>query len=231
MRLTPQDQEKLLFHLAGMLARERKERGLKLNYTEAAAYISSELLELARDGKEAAELMNLGTKLLSTEDVMDGVPQMLEQVQIEATFPDGTKLVTVHHPIRPRQEEASSSFTPGEVMVGADPIVLNKGKAIKTIRVANLGDRPIQVGSHYHFFEVNKSLSFDRKEAFGFRLDIPSGTSVRFEPGEEKTVNLTELGGKQEVFGLNDLTRGRDREAAEKEAAEKGFFGEGYDER
>ena len=73
MRLTPQDQEKLLLHLAGMLARERKERGLKLNYTEAAAYISSELLELARDGKEAAELMNLGTKLLSTEDVMDGV--------------------------------------------------------------------------------------------------------------------------------------------------------------
>ena len=175
--------------------------------------------------------MNLGTKLLSTEDVMDGVPQMLEQVQIEATFPDGTKLVTVHHPIRPRQEEASSSFTPGEVMVGADPIVLNKGKAVKTIRVANLGDRPIQVGSHYHFFEVNKSLSFDRKEAFGFRLDIPSGTSVRFEPGEEKTVNLTELGGKQMMFGLNDLTRGPDREAAEKEAAEKGFFGEGYDER
>ena len=99
MRITPKEQEKLLLHLAGNLAKERKARGLKLNYPEAVAYISSELMEMARDGKEVTELMNLGTKLLTKEEVMDGVADMITEVQVEATFPDGTKLVTVHNPI------------------------------------------------------------------------------------------------------------------------------------
>ena len=100
MRLTPKEQEKLMLHMAGQLARERKDRGLKLNYVEAVAYISSELLELARDGKDVAELMSQVRKLLTREDVMDGVADMVHEVQVEATFPDGTKLVTVHDPIQ-----------------------------------------------------------------------------------------------------------------------------------
>lgn len=100
MRLNPKEQEKLMLHMAGELAKQRKERGLKLNYVEAVAFISSELLERARDGKTVAELMSLGTKLLSKDDVMDGVADMVHEVQIEATFPDGTKLVTVHNPIQ-----------------------------------------------------------------------------------------------------------------------------------
>ncbi len=100
MRLTPKEQEKLMLHFAGKLAQERKDRGLKLNYTESVAYISAELLELARDGHTVTELMNMGTKLLTRDDVMQGVPEMIHDVQIEATFPDGTKLVTVHDPIR-----------------------------------------------------------------------------------------------------------------------------------
>lgn len=88
-------------------------------------------------------------------------------------------------------------------------IILNQGRKTKQIPVANTGDRPIQVGSHFHFFEVNRLLVFDRSEAFGYRLDIPSGTSVRFEPGEEKCVNLVELGGRKTVYGCNDLTQGR----------------------
>ena len=100
MRLNPKEQEKLLLHMAGNLAKERKERGLKLNYVEAVAYISSELLEMARDGQEVVELMQLGTKLLKKDDVMDGVADMVHEVQVEATFPDGTKLVTVHNPIQ-----------------------------------------------------------------------------------------------------------------------------------
>ena len=100
MRLTHKEKEKLLLHLAGSLAKERKERGLKLNYQEAVAYISSELMEMARDGKEVTELMHLGTTLLSKEDVMEGVADMAAEVQVEATFPDGTKLVTVHNPIQ-----------------------------------------------------------------------------------------------------------------------------------
>ena len=100
MRITPKEQEKLLLHLAGNLAKERKARGLKLNYPEAVAYISSELMVMSRDGKEVTELMNLGTKLLTKEEVMDGVADMITEVQVEATFPDGTKLVTVHNPIQ-----------------------------------------------------------------------------------------------------------------------------------
>ena len=99
MRLTPKEQEKLMLHMAGNLAKERRERGLKLNYVEAVAYISSELMELARDGKEVTELMQLGPKMLTKEDVMEGVADMVGEVQVEATFPDGTKLVTVHNPI------------------------------------------------------------------------------------------------------------------------------------
>lgn len=116
---------------------------------------------------------------------------------------------------------------PGEVIVADEPIVLNAGHATKQLMVTNLGDRPVQVGSHFHFFEVNRCLSFDRAAAFGFRLDVPSGTSVRFEPGEEKQVNLVALGGTHTVYGLNDLTRGRAvarNEAASLEKARRRGF-------
>lgn len=100
MRLAPQDMEKLMLHYAGKLAEERKARGLKLNYPEAVAYISMELMEMARDSKTVTELMSLGRNILMRSDVMEGVPEMVGSVQIEATFPDGTKLVTVHEPIQ-----------------------------------------------------------------------------------------------------------------------------------
>lgn len=100
MHLTPRETEKLLLFLAGELAQKRKERGLKLNYPESIAFISSHLQEGARDGKTVAELMSYGATLLSREEVMEGIPEMIDEIQIEATFPDGTKLVTVHHPIR-----------------------------------------------------------------------------------------------------------------------------------
>ena len=100
MRLAPQDMEKLMLHYAGKLAQERKDRGLKLNYPEAVAYIRMELMELARDGHTVTELMSQGREILTRDDVMEGVPEMVTAVQIEATFPDGTKLVTVHDPIQ-----------------------------------------------------------------------------------------------------------------------------------
>ena len=115
----------------------------------------------------------------------------------------------------------------GEIIPANRDIVLNEGKPTVTVMVSNNGDRPVQVGSHYHFFEVNKCLVFDREKAYGYHLDIPSGTSVRFEPGEEKEVQLTALGGKRVVYGLNDLTCGNlDEVKAEamKRAEEKGFL-------
>ncbi|MEL6384284.1 MAG: urease subunit beta [Cyanobacteria bacterium J06626_18] len=97
---------------------------------------------------------------------------------------------------------------PGEILCAADPIQLNADRAVKTLAVANTGDRPIQIGSHFHFFEVNRALQFARSEAYGFRLDIPAGTAVRFEPGDTKQVTLVALGGNRLVQGLNSLVDG-----------------------
>ena len=116
----------------------------------------------------------------------------------------------------------------GEVMPLDSEITLNEGKACCTILVTNTGDRPVQVGSHFHFFEVNRCLEFDREKAYGYHLDIPSGTSVRFEPGEEKEVQLTAIGGTRRVFGLNDLTCAQasesTKQAALDKAKKKGFI-------
>ncbi len=99
MHLSPQERDKLLIHVAGELARARRARGLKLNYPEAVALITSQLLEMARDGKSVAELMTAGRGILTRADVMEGVPEMIDEIQVEATFPDGTKLITVHQPV------------------------------------------------------------------------------------------------------------------------------------
>ena len=115
----------------------------------------------------------------------------------------------------------------GEIMALDREITLNEGKESRTLAVVNTGDRPVQVGSHFHLFEVNRCLSFDREQAYGFHLDIPSGTSVRFEPGEEKEVTLTAMGGTRRVFGLNDLTCAQVSEATKaaslEKAKQKGF--------
>ncbi len=100
MQLTPQEKDKLLIFTAALLAERRKDRGLKLNYPEAIAFVSAAILEGARDGRTVSELMSYGTTLLTKDDVMDGISEMIHEVQVEATFPDGTKLVTVHHPIQ-----------------------------------------------------------------------------------------------------------------------------------
>lgn len=230
MRLTPKEADKLMLHLAGNLAKERKNRGLKLNYPESIAYISSELMELARDGYSVTELMRMGTKMLSCDEVMDGVPEMIHEIQIEATFPDGTKLVTVHDPI-----QGNGKMKPGEIITEEGEIELNAGKDTAQVSVTNTADRPIQVGSHFHFFEVNKALDFNRNLAYGMRLDIPAGTAVRFEPGETKRVQLVEIGGTREGYGLNGLVEGRidDPEVkakALKTAKAKGFKGVDQDE-
>jgi urease subunit gamma/beta len=225
MHLTPREQERLLIHSAGQLAKTRKGRGLKLNYPEAIAYITAELLELARDGLSVTELMRAGTKLLSADDVMDGVAEMIHEIQLEATFPDGTKLVTVHEPI-----PSNGKTRPGEFIFDGGPIVVNAGKETAEITVVNTGDRPVQIGSHFHFFEVNKALDFNRAAAFGMRLDIPSGTAVRFEPGDTQTVRLVKIGGTRVGLGLNSLTNGsmddpKVKAAAVEKARTLGFKG------
>jgi urease subunit gamma/beta len=197
MELTPREKDKLLLFTAALLAERRKARGLKLNYPEAVAFISAAILEGARDGRTVAELMSEGTRLLGEDDVMEGVAEMIPEVQVEATFPDGTKLVTVHQPIPIRAAAGIGAVTPAD---GA--IDVNAGRATRRLAVANTGDRPIQVGSHYHFFEVNPALEFDRAAARGFRLDIAAGTAVRFEPGQTRTVDLVAYDGARVVYGF-----------------------------
>ncbi|MBM3836779.1 MAG: urease subunit gamma [Verrucomicrobia bacterium] len=285
MHLSPREIEKLMLHNAGFLAQKRLARGLRLNHPEAVALIAAVLLEFIREGKRVAELMNLGRQLLGRNQVMSGVPEMIHEVQVEGTFPDGTKLVTVHHPIAsehgnlalalhgsflpvpdmsrfkdelPLNEPTPSPLPGGEAEAGATivapllggagsgwvrreevfavpgacaplegEIELNAGRATVELPVTNLGDRPIQVGSHYHFIETNAFLEFDRAKAYGKRLDIPAGTAVRFEPGETKTVKLVDIAGEKIIRGGNNLASGQISEAGRKaalaRAKQKGF--------
>ena len=216
MHLTPRELDKLALHGAGFLAQKRLARGLRLSYPEAVALIATQLLELIRDGRKVAELMDVGRRILGRAQVMAGVPEMIREVQVEGTFADGTKLVTVHHPIALEHGDltlalygsflpvptsqfagiatAPSKAEPGEVFASAGDIAINAGRATRSIVVTHRGDRPIQVGSHYPFDETNAALDFDRTAAHGMRLDIPAGTAVRFEPGDTKTVTLVEVG-------------------------------------
>ena len=221
MHLTPHETDKLALHQAGYLAQKRLARGLRLNYPEAVALISTQVLELIRDGRSVAELMDLGRQVLGRADVMSHVAEMIVEIQIEGTFPDGTKLVTVHHPIavehgdlelalygsflpvpeRTRVAPIESDAVPGEVLHAAGDIMMNEGRNAIQLAVTNKGDRPVQVGSHYHFAQTNRALEFDRTVAAGRRLDIPAGTAVRFEPGETKTVPLVEIAGNRIARG------------------------------
>jgi urease subunit gamma/beta len=229
MLLTPTELERMTIFTAAELARRRRARGLRLNHAEASALIADEILEGARDGRSVAELISYGSTILTTDDVMAGVAELLPILQVEGTFPDGTKLVTVHDPIRPGQQPLEEGYTPGEFVLGEGVIEINAGRRTVVLRAVNTGDRPIQVGSHYHFFEVNRALDFDREKSFGMHLDIPAGTAVRFEPGEEREVTLVEFGGRKELRGLNGLTEGTVNEdtqrAALLRARERGFKG------
>lgn len=149
MHLTVQEREKLLMYLAADMAEKRLKRGVQLNYPEAAAYISGFVVEGARDGKTVKQLMEEARHLLSANQVMDGVAELLSEVQIEATFPDGTKLVTVHEPVT----RIDGAIIPGEYEFADDPIVLLPNRKRINRSVTNTGSRPIQVGSHFHFLK------------------------------------------------------------------------------
>jgi urease subunit gamma/beta len=251
MHLTPRELDKLVLHQAGFLAQKRLARAVRLNHPEAIALIATVLLELIRDGRRVAELMDLGRRLLGRRQVMPGVPELVDAVQVEGTFPDGSKLVTVHHPIAAEDGELAlalhgsflpvpplSAFAdggaagpedraPGEAMPAEGEIELNAGREAVRVAVANLADRPIQVGSHFPFAEANPYLRFDRGRAYGRRLDIPAGTAVRFEPGETREVALVEIAGRRVVQGGSALSSGpvgdEGRARLVEEARRRGF--------
>ncbi|KAL5526948.1 URE1 [Sanghuangporus sanghuang] len=234
MRILPRDQEKLFLHQAGFLAQKRLARGLRLNQTEATALIASQLQERIRDGLySVADLMDLGKKMLGRRHVLPGVVPLLHEIQVEGTFIDGVFLVTVHDPICSESGNLSEALygsflpiplddlfpvldasdyepakAPGAVIVKKEQITINKGRERVKLKVTNNGDRPVQIGSHYHFIETNSALIFDRGKAYGKRLDIPAGTAVRFEPGDTKTVTLVSIAGHKIISGGNLLASG-----------------------
>lgn len=213
MHLTPREKDKLLIAMAAIVARNRLSRGVKLNVPEAVALITDFVVEGARDGRSVADLMEAGAHVVTPAQVMDGVADMISDVQVEATFPDGTKLVTVHQPIR---GAAKPAVIPGEVIPAAGEITINKGRTAINLKVINTGDRPIQVGSHYHFYETNAALSFDRSTAYGMRLDIPAGTAVRFEPGQSREVQLIPVAGERAIYGFRGEVMGKLKAEAER---------------
>jgi urease subunit gamma/beta len=204
MYLTNQEQEELSLLFASQVAERRKEKGLKLNYPEAVALISGYIIEGAREGKTVVQLIEECNYLLQPNDVMDGVAALLRDLQVEATFPDGTKLVSIHTPIKYDE----NSIVPGAYEFLDEDITLSAGRKRITITVINTSDRPIQVGSHYHFYEANPALEFDRESTKGFRLDIASGLAARFDPNETVEVSLVEYGGTKEVYGFSGKVNG-----------------------
>ncbi|KAF2846974.1 urease [Plenodomus tracheiphilus IPT5] len=237
MQLCPKELDKLVISQLGLLAQRRLARGVKLNHSEATALIANNLQELIRDGSHSvADLMSIGTTMLGRRHVQPEVVASLSALMVEGTFPTGTYLVTVHHPIAsddgnlakalygsflpipsndmfPLHEPGvyESTRQPGAVVAvkgEAGTIKLNEGRQRIRLKVKSMGDRPIQVGSHYHFIETNPQLQFDRIRAHGYRLDIPAGTSVRFEPGDTKTVTLVKIAGNQVIRGGNRIATG-----------------------
>lgn len=224
-----------------------------MNQAEATALIASNLQELIRDGTHTvAELMNEGKKMLGRRHVLPAVVSGLHEIMVEGTFKQGTYLVTVHQPICTQDGDLEKALygsflpvppqslfpladdsaydamnQPGAIRVKQGKITLNAGKQRTRLSITNTGDRPIQVGSHYHLVETNPALQFDRGLAYGKRLDIPAGTAVRFEPGDSKTVSCVEIGGNKVIRGGNGLASGKvdvSRIPEILEAVERGGF-------
>jgi urease subunit gamma/beta len=205
MHLTPRELDKLVLHQAGFLAQKRLARGLRLNYPEAVALIATQLLELIRDGRSVAELMDLGRRLLGRADVHH--PIVAEDGDRTLAL-YGSFLQPVEDRARSAPPASETAIAAGEVLTRDGDITLNEGREGATLTVTNRGDRPIQVGSHYHFVETNRALVFDRAAAYGMRLDIPAGTAVRFEPGETKTVRMVGIAGARVIRGGNAIADG-----------------------
>ncbi|WP_223479606.1 urease subunit beta [Oricola indica] len=219
MRLFPREIDRLILHQAATLARSRQQKGLPLSEPEARALIADAICEGARQGGTVAQMVELGASRLTEDDVMHGVAERLQVVMVEALFPDGQKLVCVHDPIGPGDRPQAATEAPARWQTGEAPVLVNQGRPVLRLRVSSVADRPIQVGSHYHFFEVNPALKFDRQSAYGFRLDIPSATTLRFEPGDTRDVDLVAFGGARIVHGLAGLVDGPLDDVDTREAA------------
>jgi urease subunit gamma/beta len=223
MRLTPTERDRLLLFGAAELARARRARGLRLNVPEATALIADTVCEAARDGRRLAEAIAAARAVLGPDDVLPGVADVVTEVHVEAVFDDGSRLAVVSDPIGGGLGERA----PGALLPGpehAEPAV--------RLTVTNTATVPVSVTSHFHFFEANPRLDFARATAYGMRLAVPAGSSVRFGPGESAEVGLLPIGGERIAIGFAGLVDGPldapgAREEALRRAAACGYLGVG----
>jgi urease subunit gamma/beta len=218
MRLLPREQDRLLLFLAAELARKRRARGLALNQAEAVALIADEVCEAARDGRSYAQAEAAGYRALGPSDVAAGVAALLRRVEVEALFGDGSRLLVLHDPIAaagpPERGEPALAWLARD----------------RALTVVNEGEVAVGVTSHFHFFEVNRALRFDRAAAWGMRLAIAPGAKVFFDPGTPREVFLLPFGGARVIRGHGGLADGEldapgALEAALRLARERGYRG------
>ena len=217
MRLLPREQERLLLFLAAELARRRRARGLALNQAEATAIVADTVCEAARDGASYAEAEAAGYHALTEDDVLAGVAALVGHVEVEALFSDGSRLIVLHDPIRSDGPSEPREVEP-DWMDGTPLEVVNEGEVL------------VGVTSHFHFFEVNRVLRFERAAAWGMRLAVEPGTKVWFDPGIPRKVVLLPFGGNRVIRGHAGLADGPldaegAMEAALELARERGYRG------
>lgn len=229
MRLTPTERDRLLLFGAAELARARRARGLRLNVPEATALIADTVCEAARDGHRLAEAIEAARAVLGPDDVLPGVADVVTEVQVEAVFDDGSRLAVVSGPLDGGSlgDDAPGALLPGPVKAGPEPSV--------RLAVRNTATVPVSVTSHFHFFEANPRLDFDRAAAYGMRLSVPAGSSVRFGPGETAEAALVPIGGDRIAIGFAGLVDGPldapgAKEEALRRAAACGYLGAGAEE-
>jgi urease subunit gamma/beta len=187
VRLSDWERDRLLIFTAAELARRHRDAGLKLNAPEAIALICDTMLEAARGGSSYEETAAAGRAAVSRDEVMDGVPALVEEIRLEVLLGDGTRLILLRHPLGEDDAEAESPDAP--------PPPTAPSRELRTLTVTNTGQHVIRVSSHYPFDQVNKRLEFDRDAARGFRLDLPAGATLRWAPGESRDVTLIRYGG------------------------------------
>ncbi|MBL1289995.1 urease subunit gamma [Streptomyces sp. For3] len=226
MRLTPTERDRLLLFGAAELARARRARGLRLNVPEATALIADTVCEAARDGRRLAEAIEAASAVLGPDDVLPGVADVVTEVQVEAVFDDGSRLAVVSEPLAGGGlgDDAPGALLPGPATPDPEPAV--------RLTVRNTATVPVSVTSHFHFFEANPRLDFDRAAAYGMRLGVPAGSSVRFGPGETADAALVPLGGDRIAIGFAGLVDGPldapgAKEEALRRAAACGYLGAG----
>jgi urease subunit gamma/beta len=204
VNLTPTELERLTVFSAAELARRNLREGIPLSHPEAVALLADEVMLAARKNMAYDKVIDHATSQLTAEVCEPGVPDMVRIVAVDAPFPDGTKLVTLIDPIIAGEND----IRPGEVIVGDEPIELFPDAQRLSLTVVNRGDRDIQVRSQSHFFETNPALDFDRRAAWGHKLDIASGTGVRFEPGIPVEVTLVPMAGDRVAQGFSGVVNG-----------------------